>query len=57
MTASSTNFHAAAQVIREARAARTTIARESETFGISGLDEAYQIAQLNTQARQEASGR
>jgi 2-keto-4-pentenoate hydratase len=57
MTSSSTNLHAAAQAIREARSTRTTIPRVSETFGISGLDAAYQIAQLNTQARLEEPGR
>lgn len=50
MTAPSTNLHAAALAIREARSSRSPIARVSETFGITGLDAAYQVAQLNTQA-------
>ncbi|WP_057092386.1 fumarylacetoacetate hydrolase family protein [Comamonas thiooxydans] len=50
MTAPSTNLHAAALAIREARSSRSPIARVSETFGITGLDAAYQVAQINTQA-------
>lgn len=40
-------FHNAALALREARAARSTIARVSETFGISGADEAYAVSRLN----------
>jgi 2-keto-4-pentenoate hydratase len=57
MTTSSKNLRAAAQAIREARNTRTTIARVSETFGITGLDASYQIAQLNTQDRLENPAR
>lgn len=57
MTSSPTSLHAAAQAIREARSARTAIARVSETFGICGLDAAYQVAQINTRARLEEPGR
>lgn len=41
----------AAQAIREARAQRRTIARVSETHGIAGLAQAYQVAEINTAAR------
>ena len=43
-------FHHAAQALREARAQRRSIARISETFGISGADEAYQVSLLNIEA-------
>lgn len=47
----------AAQAIREARAQRRTIARVSETHGISGLAQAYQVAEINTTARLAEPGR
>ena len=43
--------HAAAQALRGARAQRQTIARISETHGITGAEEAYAVAAVNTQAR------
>lgn len=47
----------AAQAIREARAQRRTIARVSETHGIAGLAQAYQVAEINTKARLAEPGR
>ena len=47
----------AAQAIREARAQRRTIARISETHGITGLAQAYQVAEINTAARLAEPGR
>jgi 2-keto-4-pentenoate hydratase len=44
----------AARAIREARSERQTIARISETFGISTVDEAYTIADMNNQMMIEA---
>ena len=41
----------AAQALRDARAQRRTIARVSETHGIAGLQAAYDVAGINTQAR------
>lgn len=41
---------AAAEALREARGTGTPIARVSETFGVNGLDEAYAVAEINTQA-------
>ena len=49
--------HEAAQAIREARAQRRTIARVSETHGIAGLAQAYQVAEINTMARLAEPGR
>ena len=42
---------AAAAALRDARAARRPIAPISATFGISGLDAAYAVAEVNTRAR------
>jgi 2-keto-4-pentenoate hydratase len=41
----------AAHVLREARATRTSIGPISISHGISGLDAAYEVAAINTQAR------
>lgn len=41
---------AAAEALRSARAQRQPIARISETFGINGLAQAYEVAALNTAA-------
>lgn len=49
--------HEAAQVIREARTQRRTIPRISETHGIAGLAQAYQVAEINTMARLAEPGR
>ena len=43
-------LHAAAEALRSARARRQPIAPISATFGIAGLDAAYAVAALNTQA-------
>lgn len=48
---------AAAEALRSARETRTPIARISETFGISALDAAYAVAELNTQSRVAAGAR
>ncbi|SCK55508.1 2-keto-4-pentenoate hydratase [Variovorax sp. HW608] len=50
-------LHAAASSLREARAERRTIPRVSETYGIAGLEAAYQVAEINTRARLEEPGR
>ncbi|HEX5805782.1 MAG TPA: fumarylacetoacetate hydrolase family protein [Macromonas sp.] len=41
----------AAQALRESRASGTPIPPISQTYGIAGLDAAYAVAELNTQAR------
>jgi len=46
----STNLLQAAEALRTARSEGRTIARVSETFDIHGLDAAYAVAQVNTQA-------
>jgi 2-keto-4-pentenoate hydratase len=43
--------HAAALALRSARAARRPIAPISASYGIAGLEAAYAVAELNTQAR------
>lgn len=53
----STTIEAAAQALQQARSERRTIARISETFGIAGLDAAYQVAEINTRARLAEPGR
>ncbi|MGF6904748.1 2-keto-4-pentenoate hydratase [Paraburkholderia sp. GAS348] len=47
----------AATVLRQARQARTTIPRISETFGIEGIDAAYAVAEINTRAAVAAGNR
>lgn len=47
----------AAQSIWDARTERRTIARISETHGIAGLAQAYQVAEINTLARLVEPGR
>lgn len=47
----------AALALREARSSRRPIGRISETYGIQGLDAAYAVAAVNTQARVEAGAR
>lgn len=47
----------AARDIRRARAERRTIARVSETHGIAGADAAYAVAEINTRARLDETGR
>ncbi len=51
MTVSTQAIEQAAAALSQARATREPIARVSETFGIVGIDAAYAVAQLNTQAR------
>lgn len=41
---------AAAEALHKARSTGTPIARVSDTFGVSGLAEAYAVAEINTQA-------
>ncbi|GAC1421152.1 MAG: 2-keto-4-pentenoate hydratase [Burkholderiaceae bacterium] len=50
-------FQAAAQALRTARDHRQPIPRISETYGISGLDNAYAVAAINTEARIAAGAR
>jgi 2-keto-4-pentenoate hydratase len=45
------SIQAAALALRQSRASRTTIAPVSGTHGIAGLEAAYAVAELNTQAR------
>ena len=45
--------HAAALALRSARTAHRPIAPISSTYGIAGLEAAYAVAELNTQARVE----
>jgi 2-keto-4-pentenoate hydratase len=45
---------AAAEALRLARATRTPIAPVSQTFGIAGLDAAYEVAHINTLAALDA---
>jgi 2-keto-4-pentenoate hydratase len=47
----------AAQALREARAQRRAIPRISETYDIQGLEAAYAVAQINTQAEVAAGKR
>ena len=42
---------AAATALRQAREQRQTIGKVSERYGIKGLDEAYAVAQINTEFR------
>ncbi len=53
----SNNIHEAALTLRESRKHRQPIGRISEIHGIAGLDSAYAVAALNTQARIEAGAR
>lgn len=46
----SDNFAKAALALRHARQTRTPIAPVSATYGIAGLDSAYAVAEINTQA-------
>jgi 2-keto-4-pentenoate hydratase len=50
MTTIQDNVEAAASTLRNARTKREPIAPVSATFGINGLDSAYAVAELNTQA-------
>ena len=43
-------LHAAAQALRTARAERRPIAPVSTRFGLAGIDAAYAVAEINTQA-------
>jgi 2-keto-4-pentenoate hydratase len=51
------NFHAAAQALREARQHARPIPPISATYGIEGLDAAYGIASLNIADRLASGGR
>lgn len=46
-----TNYVAAASALLKARQDRQTIGRISESHGIAGIDAAYAVAEINTQAR------
>lgn len=48
---------AAATALRQAREQRQTIGKVSERYGINGLDEAYAVAQINTDAKSKAGHR
>lgn len=50
-------LQAAALALRQARAARQPIAPVSASFGIAGIDAAYAVAEINTQARLAAGRR
>lgn len=47
----SRNLQAAAEALREARDSRTPIGRISESHGVSGIDQAYTVAEINTRQR------
>ncbi len=50
-------IHQAALALRDSRHHRHPIGRISESHGISGLDNAYAVAAINTQARVDAGAR
>lgn len=52
-----TALHAAAQALRSAREQRLPIAPISASHGIAGLEAAYAVAEINTQARVAAGAR
>lgn len=52
MTSASPALTQAAQAIAEARASRRPIPRISETYGISTIDDAYAVADINNRAHQ-----
>lgn len=52
MTTASPALNQAAAAIAEARVSRRPIARISETYGISNLDDAYAVADINNRAHQ-----
>lgn len=47
----------AAQILREARADLSPVARVSETLGLQGLETAYRVAEINTRLRLDAGRR
>lgn len=47
----SQNLQAAAEALRMARDSRTPIGRISESHGVSGIDQAYAVAEINTKQR------
>ena len=51
MTIANEAVQQAAEALARARADRRMIPRISETFGISGLDLAYAVAEINTRSR------
>lgn len=54
MTIAPEAIQKAAEALSQARDARMAIPRVSETFGISGLEAAYAVAEVNTRARLKA---
>lgn len=57
MTVPSQSIQQAAQALAQARASRRAIPRVSETFGITGVDAAYAVAEINTRRRIESGRR
>lgn len=51
------HIQAAAEALRKARQARKPIPRISETFGISGLENAYAVASINNMHRMQQGAR
>jgi len=54
-TAPADTLQAAANALRGARAAGQPIARNSEPFGLAGIDAAYALDELNAKARRSRS--
>jgi 2-keto-4-pentenoate hydratase len=52
-----TQLQAAAEALRLARDSRRPIGRISESYGVSGIDQAYAVAAINTQQRIAAGAR
>lgn len=51
------SIQSAAAALRNARSTRTPVPRISETHGVAGLDNAYAVAAINTEARLKAGAR
>jgi 2-keto-4-pentenoate hydratase len=56
-TAPQHHLQAAAEALRQARDSRRPIGRVSESHGVSGIDQAYAVAAINTQQRITAGAR
>ena len=57
MSVPKSSIEQAAIALRNARESRVAIPRISETYGISGLQAAYAVAQINVKSRQAAGAR
>lgn len=57
MTLSSPAIQRAAEALAQARAIRRAIPPVSQTYGITGLDDAYAVAEFNTRVRLESGRR